>query len=109
MNTTKFPLGETFQVISNKINGLTIRNDKVNVGCELTISDKAGNILLNVADLFENTGVLHKDSADFLRCTVNTGAPMKWNEFYDVEVRYWDKFGDGELVNEMQVEIIDVP
>lgn len=109
INHNQIPLGESFQVINKKIDGLTIKNDRVNVGCQLTIRDKQGDILLNIADMFENTGMLHKDSADFLRCTINTGEPMKWMEHYDVEIRYWDKFGDGELVNTMDIEMIDEP
>jgi len=105
----QIPLGESFQVISKEVTGLTEVNNQVKVGCELTVSDKLGNVLLHATDLFEDNGTFHKDSAEFLRCTVNTGSPMKWQEKYDVEVRYWDKQGDGELVSNMEIEIIDEP
>jgi hypothetical protein len=106
-NHNQIPLGESFEVISRNVERLTIKNNRVNVGCELTISDKGGNILLNMNDLFGDSETLHKDSVDFLRCTVNSGSPMNPGEFYDVEIRYWDKLGDGELTNKLEVAIIE--
>jgi len=105
----QIPLGEAFEVINRNIQGLVVKDDKVSVGCGLKVSDKKGNVLLNMADIFEGAGIFNKDSVEFLRCTVNTGAPMKPMEFYDIEITYWDKFGDGELKNKLEIEIIDEP
>jgi hypothetical protein len=102
-------LGEKLEVITNKITGLTERNGLVSVGGELKVSDKAGNVLLYMEDMFDANQTFNRDSVSFLRCTVSTGSPMKYDESYDVEIRYWDKFGDGEIMNEFEIEIIDVP
>jgi hypothetical protein len=102
-------LGESLEVITNKVTGFTERDGRVSVGGELKVMDHSGKVLLHIDDLFDPERTFHRDSISFLRCTVSTGAPMKYNESYDVEIRYWDKFGDGEIVNEFTMEIIDVP
>src|SRR6186997_230763 len=85
-------LGENLEVISNKISGLTEKNGLVSVGCELTVSDQSGKVLLHLEDMFGPDQTFVKDSVSFLRCTVSTGSPMQYNEKYDVIIKYWDKF-----------------
>ena len=102
-------LGEELEVITNKVTGFTEREGRVSVGGELKVTDYTGKVLLHIDDLFEPGRTFHHDSISFLRCTVSTGSPMKYNETYDVEIRYWDKSGDGEIVNEFTMEIIDIP
>lgn len=106
---TDIPLGESFMLINNGVKGLTVKNGKVSVGCSLLIKDKAGKILLNSADLFKGNDILAKDSADYLRCIVYTGQPMKWEEKYNVTVIFWDKFGPGKIENKVTIRCIDIP
>ena len=109
INHTDIPLGESFLVINEGINGFQERNGKVSVGCALVIKDKQGNKLLNEKDLYELHDVYDKDSINFLRCTVSTGAPMKWEETYEVVVTFWDKYGDGKIENNLSIRCIDIP
>lgn len=106
---TDIPIGEEFQLINEPVEGLEVRNGMVSVGCSLKITDQAGKILLNEADLFKGRDLLKKEEARMLRCTISTGAPMEWEELYTAEVRFWDKFGKGSIVNTVTVRMIDIP
>jgi hypothetical protein len=106
---TDIPIGESFVLVNEGVKGLTVKDDKVAVGCSLTIKDKSGKILLQSDDLFKKSGILNKDSADYLRCTVFTGKPMKWEEHYYVTVVFWDKYGTGKIENKVTVRCIDIP
>lgn len=106
---TDIPIGESFVIINQGIKGLTVKSDKVSVGCSLTITDKNGNVLLSEPDLFKGNDVLDKNKAEYLKCTVNTGAPMEWEEKYNVKVVFTDKYGTGTIENNVTIRIIDIP
>lgn len=109
INHTDIPLGESFDLINTGIEGLQEKNNVVSIGCSLLIKDKEGNILLNADDLYKDNGIYKKDSARFLRCTISTGEPMKWEEKYDIKVVFWDKFGEGKIENNFTIRCIDIP
>jgi hypothetical protein len=109
LNHTDIPLGESFVITNEKVKGLTIKDNKVSVGCALTITDKNGKTLLSEPDLFKGQDVFEKDKADYLKCTVNTGKPMEWEEKYDVTVVFTDKFGKGRIENKVTIRAIDIP
>jgi hypothetical protein len=106
---TDIPLGESFQLIAKNIQGLSNKNGKISVGCALTIADKSGKPLLNEADLFAGQSEFAVADDQFLRCTINTGAPMQWEENYDVTVRFWDKNSTGQIESKFSIHMIDVP
>lgn len=109
LNHTDIPLGEKFTVVNSGVEGLTVKDNKVSVGCSLSISDKAGKQVLYEPDLFKTGGVFDKDSASYLQCKVNTGAPMEWEKQYLVKITYWDKYGTGKLENTMTISMEDEP
>lgn len=109
LNHTDVPIGEKFLIINKNVKGLAVRDGKVSVGCSLTISDQAGNKILDAADLFVGKDVFDKNDASNLKCTVTTGAPMEWEEKYDVVASFWDKYGDGKIVNKVTIRMIDIP
>lgn len=109
MNHNDVPIGESFVIINKGIKGLTVKDGKVSVGCSLVISDKTGKVLLSEPDLFKGSDTYQKDKLDFLRCTVNTGEPMKWEEKYDVAVVFTDKYGKGSIENKVTIRMIDIP
>lgn len=106
---TDIPIGEQFLIINKNVKGLTVRDGKVSVGCALTITDKTGKKLLDAADLFAGRDVFNKNDASVLKCTVSTGEPMEWEEKYDVVASFWDKYGDGNIVNKVTIRMIDIP
>ncbi|MBS1577084.1 MAG: hypothetical protein JST09_17435 [Bacteroidetes bacterium] len=109
LNHTDIPLGESFVILNEKVKGFTIKDGKVSVGCALTISDKSGKVLLAEPDLFKEKDIFDKDSLDYLRCTVNTGKPMEWEQNYDVTVVFTDKYGNGKIENKVTIRAIDIP
>ena len=106
---TDIPIGETFYVINDNINGLVEKDGKVAVGCALKITDKTGKVLLEEADLFKGQDIFEPDSARQLRCAVTTGKPMEWEEQYHVLVKFWDKNADGSIENKVTIRAIDMP
>ncbi|MCD2424062.1 hypothetical protein LQ567_14885 [Niabella pedocola] len=103
------PLGESFEIINTGVKGLVAKNGKVSVGCALTITDPKGNVLMAEQDLFAGADIFDARQLDYLRCTVNTGKPMDWEQTYKVQVQFWDKFGKGVLTNTLMIRIIDLP
>lgn len=103
------PIGEKFLLINKDIKGLTVKGGKVSVGCALTITDKNGKKLLEETDLFRGKDVFDKNDATNLKCTVSTGDPMEWEEYYDVVATFWDKYGDGRIENNVKIRMIDIP
>jgi hypothetical protein len=109
LNHTDIPIGESFLLINKNIKGLIEKNDKVSVGCSLTISDKKGKKILEAADLFKGNDIFNKKDVAYLKCTVSTGEPMQWEENYDVLATFWDKYGTGKIVNKVTIRMIDIP
>ena len=109
LNHNDIPLGESFLLVNDQLTGLEVKDGKVSVGASLIITDKAGKILLKEDDLFKGKDVLHKDSVNYLKCTVPTGKPMQWEEKYDIAVTFWDKYGEGKIENKVTIRCIDIP
>ncbi len=109
LNHTDIPIGESFFLVNDNVKGLKEKDNKVSVGCSLKITDQKGKILLDEKDLFRGKDVFKTEDAKMLRCTINTGDPMQWEEKYDVQVRFWDKYGDGSIENKVTIRAIDIP
>ena len=102
-------LGESFEVINRDVKGLVVKDGKVSVGCSLVITDSNNKKILVAEDLFKGKDVWDKDKAKELKCTINTGKPMDWEQQYDIVVTFWDKYGNGKLENRLNVNIEDIP
>jgi hypothetical protein len=109
LNHTDIPLGESFLLVNDNIKGMKVKDGKVSVGCSLSITDDKGNALLQEKDLFAGNDLFNEKDARMLKCTVNTGAPMKWEEKYNVAVTFWDKYGEGKIENKFAIRCIDIP
>jgi len=102
-------LGESFAIVNKGVKGLVVKEGKVSVGCSLTILDSSGRQLLTEPDLFKDNDVWDKEKATDLKCTVNTGKPMDWQQEYQIVVTFWDKYGKGKLENRLTAYIEDIP
>ena len=109
LNHHDIPLGEKFTIINEGIRGLKVRDNKVSVGCSLTITDKNGKQLLTEADLFAGNPTFDKDKITYLQCQVSTGAPMEWQNDYKVNIRFWDKYGTGSIEHKLTISTNDEP
>ncbi|CAN5836061.1 hypothetical protein BH11BAC4_BH11BAC4_24340 [soil metagenome] len=105
LTDNEIPLGESFVVVNNKTKGLTQKEGNVSFGCSLVIKDEAGQELMNEADLFKGDDVINASPTTVLRCTVNTGKPMKAQTNYHITVTFWDKYGTGNIVNTVTVKM----
>lgn len=109
LNHTDIPIGEKFLLINKGVKGFKEKNGRIAIGCSLSIKDKNGKIILNEADLFKGHDQYAPKDAEYLKCTVNTGEPMQWEEKYDVEAVFWDKNGTGRITNKVTIRMIDIP
>jgi hypothetical protein len=110
LNHTDIPLGESFVLVNSNVTGLTVKDGKVSIGCSLQITDNKGKILMNQTDLFKETGgVYENDKARQLKCTVNTGKPMDWDQTYTVKIKFWDKNGKASISHLFKINTIDIP
>jgi hypothetical protein len=109
INHTDIPVGEKFVLVNDGISGMTTKNGKISAGCSLQIKDEQGNSVLHEEDLFEGHDVFKEEEAKMLKCTVSTGNPMKWDEKYEVLVKFWDKYGQGSIENKLKIRMIDIP
>ncbi len=109
LNHTDIPIGESFLLINENVKGMQVKDGKVSIGCSLRISDENGTALLEEKDLFAGNDVFPKEEATRLKCTINTGAPMEWEKKYQIQVIFWDKYGEGKIVNECTIRSIDIP
>jgi hypothetical protein len=109
LNHTDIPIGESFLLVNDGIKGLQSKNGKVRVGCSLSITDEQGEILMDEKDLFEGHDEFEEKDAKLLKCTVNTGEPMKWEKKYNTAVTFWDKNGSGKIENHVTVRMVDMP
>lgn len=101
------PLGQDFTLINKNVNGFEVRDEKISVGCSLKITDEAGKLILDEHDLFANKPIFNAADAGLLKCNVSTGRPMEWQKQYKVSIRFWDKFGDGQIENTLVIDIMD--
>lgn len=109
LNHNDIPIGESFQLINDGVDGLVVKDGNVSVGCSLRITDKKGKVLMDEPDLFKSNDIFEQKDARMLRCTISTGEPMEWEELYDVKVIFWDKFGTGKIENTVTIRMIDIP
>ncbi len=109
LNHTDIPIGESFFIVNENVEGLKVKDGNISVGCSLIITDKNGKKMLEAADLFSGKDVLPKENGRFLKCIVNTGKPMEWEENYKVVATFWDKYGSGKIVNTVTIRAIDMP
>lgn len=109
LNHTDIPLGESFYLVHDGIKGFVQKEGKISMGCSLLISDMQGKVLLHNKDLYEGNDMYEKDSIEFIRCTIGTGSPMQYEEKYNIQVAFWDKYGEGKIENNFTIRCIDIP
>jgi hypothetical protein len=109
LNHTDIPIGESFTIMNKNVKGLKVKDGKISLGCSLVITDSAANKLMDEADLFAGGGLFNEEDAALLKCMVNTGEPMQWEQHYTIVATFWDKYGDGRIENKVTIRSIDIP
>lgn len=92
MNSNKISLGNKVMVLATGADNFTVEQGKVFPGCQIILTDKDKNELLNLPDAFANrdNGVTPEETKN-LKGIVYTGNPMVVGETYHLKVRFFDK------------------
>ena len=102
----KVPLNSTVAIVVEGIENYELKDGKAYPGLMLTVTDAAGNAVLDEQDLLaDNSGFVPSDAA-VLRGTVTVGSPMRSGETYHVTMRVWDKNKfENEIVAEVDIDV----
>ncbi len=104
LSTNKISLGKELMLIADGVDYYEVKDGKVNPGCTIILTDKAGKELLNLPDAFAEQGTLDKTNAASLKATITTGSPMQVGETYHLRVRFFDKNKkESEIVSDVDV------
>ena len=109
-NTTKadnkVPLNSTVAIVLEGIGNYELKDGKAYPGLMLTVTDAAGNAVLDEPDLLANSDGFSPADAAVLRGTVTVGNPMRSGETYHVKMRVWDKNKfENEIIAEVDIDV----
>jgi len=92
LNNNKIKLGEKVLMVVNGVDYFTEQGGKVFPGCQIILTDKDKNELLNLPDAFaDQTNGTTPAEAKTLQASLNTGQPMVSGATYHLAVRFYDK------------------
>ncbi len=85
-------LGSKLAIVATGVNNFVEKNGKVFPGCTILLTDKNGQVILNIEDAFASmTEGTSATEAKVLTASLNTGAPMIVGETCHLLVRFYDK------------------
>jgi len=92
LSNNKIKLGEKVLMVVNGVDYFTEQGGKVFPGCQIILTDKDKNELLNLPDAFASqTNGTTPAEAKTLQASLNTGQPMVSGATYHLAVRFYDK------------------
>ena len=91
MGDNEVELGTKVAVVVQGLRNYVMKDDKAFPGLMLSLTDNAGNYVLNEADMFAEGAGYSEADASVLRGSVTIGDPMKSGETYHLKLRVWDK------------------
>ncbi len=106
LNSNEFPQGKTIFLYINGVSGFALKDNLVNLGGSLVISDENGNKILDYPDLFEaytDTGV-SAENASTINFNLLISELLLPGSKYLWKSRIWDKNGEGAI--EAEIEFI---
>ena len=102
----KVPLNSTIAIVLEGIDNYELKDGKAFPGLMLTVTDGAGNAVLDEQDLLADYDGFPPSDAAVLRGTVTVGNPMRSGETYHVKMRVWDKNKfENEIVAEVDIDV----
>ena len=104
LSDNKVILGKKVELIADGVDYYQVIDGKVNPGCRIILTDKAGKEILNLPDAFANEDALDNTKAGMLRAALSTGSPMVAGETYHLNVRFFDKNKkESEIVSDVDL------
>ena len=92
LNDNKIKLGDKVLMVVSGVDYFTEQEGKVFPGCQIILTDKDKNELLNLPDAFaDQTSGTTPAEAKTLQASLNTGQPMVSGATYHLLVRFYDK------------------
>jgi hypothetical protein len=102
----KVPMNSTVAIVVEGVQNFALKDGKAYPGLMLTVTDAAGNPVLDEPDLLANYDGFAPSDAAVLRGTVTVGSPMRSGETYHVRMRVWDKNKfENEIVAEVDIDV----
>jgi hypothetical protein len=106
MSNNEVQLNTEIAIVAQGITNYDLKDGKAFPGLMLSLTDKAGNSILDEADLFANGEGYSATDASILRGSLTVGAPMKSGETYHLKTRIWDKTKpENELTAEVDIVV----
>lgn len=105
--SNKVPMESKVLVVAKGLSNFTLREGKVFPGCRMVVTDKAGNKVLNIPDLFEaytDKGVAPED-ARTVSASLTVGRPMTQGNTYHLAVDIFDKLDKSQHL-EADVDLV---
>ena len=99
LQDNKFAMGQVVYIQLEGVDGFSLKENMAYPGASILVTDKEGNVVLDLKDLFEQyseTGVKSEDAA-LLSANINIGAPMLPEAEYKLVARFWDKNSEGDI------------
>jgi hypothetical protein len=78
-------------IVAQGLTNYTLKDSMAHPGLSLVVKDKAGNPVIDEADLFPSSEGFSPEDASAIRGTITIGTPMQSGKTYDVMMRVWDK------------------
>jgi hypothetical protein len=101
-----FIYGEEFHLNFSDIDGFKKENENVFPGMKIFVISKTGDTVLQTDDLYRDYTTGMKFSPLLLHSDITVGSPMKSKEEYTLDVKIWDKKGNGTFSGKLDFKVI---
>lgn len=106
LTSNSLPEMSVLKIYFNEIGNFTLVDSLVNYGCELTVTDTAGKVMMQYDDIFEKTGKVSASDARYSQIWVILANPIKAGNTYLVKANLFDKNKPENHINvEMNVRV----
>jgi len=106
LSDNEVSLDSKFSIVYEGLANYTLKEGKAFPGLSLEVTDEAGAIILNEADLFSSyTDGFEPETASVLRGSITVGNPMQAGQTYTCKIRVFDKNSDAEVTTEMNFKV----
>ena len=109
LQDNKFVMNQKIFIQLEGVDGFNLKENMAYPGASILVTDKSGNVVLDLKDLFEQyseIGVKSEDAA-LLSASLNIGTPMVAGMEYTLVSRFWDKNGDGDITCELGFSVVE--
>ncbi len=107
LSKNQIALGAKVLMVASGVDYLTEKEGKVFPGCQIILTDKNKNEILNLPDAFADmTNGTTAAEAKTLQASLSTGQPMVSGETYHLLVRFYDKHAkEKEIVSNVDLRM----